>query len=52
MSCGGGIKKRTRECNNPRPYFGQYCSGIAVEYASCNTHSCPANFNHPYADAR
>ncbi|XP_008209068.1 A disintegrin and metalloproteinase with thrombospondin motifs 9 [Nasonia vitripennis] len=41
--CGGGIKKKTRECNNPAPKNGgNYCVGERVMYDSCNTHECPS----------
>jgi len=41
-SCGGGVQKATRECNNPKPENGgQYCLGERVRYRSCNTQECP-----------
>ncbi|RWS15843.1 disintegrin and metalloproteinase with thrombospondin motifs 9-like protein [Dinothrombium tinctorium] len=40
-SCGGGVKKSTRECNQPKPaHNGRYCKGRRVRYMSCNTHEC------------
>lgn len=42
-SCGGGIRKRVRKCDNPSPkYGGDYCSGDDVEYRSCNMQKCPS----------
>lgn len=39
--CGGGIRKSTRECNNPLPSeTGELCLGESVMYESCNTHEC------------
>ncbi|XP_015782648.1 A disintegrin and metalloproteinase with thrombospondin motifs 9 isoform X3 [Tetranychus urticae] len=41
-SCGGGVQRATRECDNPRPsYGGKYCIGERITYRSCNNHLCP-----------
>ena len=41
-SCGGGIKNKTRSCDNPRPiHGGQNCPGEDTETQPCNTHACP-----------
>ncbi|KAK0098756.1 hypothetical protein PV326_004035 [Microctonus aethiopoides] len=41
-TCGGGIKKKYRECNNPPPlHGGNYCVGDRVKYRSCGTKECP-----------
>ncbi|XP_058791063.1 A disintegrin and metalloproteinase with thrombospondin motifs 9 [Phymastichus coffea] len=41
-SCGGGIERKYRECNNPAPkHGGNYCVGERVRYRSCNTRECP-----------
>ncbi|XP_043589159.1 A disintegrin and metalloproteinase with thrombospondin motifs 9 isoform X1 [Bombus pyrosoma] len=41
-TCGGGIKKKYRECNNPPPQNnGHYCIGERVKYRSCGTKECP-----------
>ncbi|XP_054721410.1 A disintegrin and metalloproteinase with thrombospondin motifs 9-like [Uloborus diversus] len=41
-SCGGGITRSIRECDNPRPTNGgRYCVGDRVRYKSCQTHDCP-----------
>ena len=43
-SCGGGIKRTVRECDNPAPSRGGlYCTGDRVRYQSCNTGNCPSN---------
>ncbi|RZC38554.1 semaphorin-5A, partial [Asbolus verrucosus] len=39
--CGGGYKKRTRTCDNPRPQNGgQYCRGNDIDIEHCNMHEC------------
>lgn len=41
-TCGGGVQKKSRECNNPSPqHGGNYCTGDRVRYRSCNTQECP-----------
>lgn len=41
-TCGGGIKKKFRECNNPPPQNGgNYCVGERVKYKNCGTKECP-----------
>ncbi|KAH3784823.1 hypothetical protein DPMN_162894 [Dreissena polymorpha] len=43
-SCGGGIKSRTRECNNPRPqYGGNTCTGPEVIHKMCNLVDCESS---------
>ncbi|XP_046474608.1 A disintegrin and metalloproteinase with thrombospondin motifs 9 isoform X1 [Neodiprion pinetum] len=43
-TCGGGIKKKYRECNNPLPQNGgNYCIGTRVKYRSCGTKDCPSD---------
>ncbi len=38
-SCGGGVRKRYRTCDSPRPANGgRHCVGERVLYESCNTH--------------
>ena len=44
VSCGGGLKTRSRLCDNPEPAFGgKDCSqlGPETESSRCNTHECP-----------
>lgn len=41
-TCGGGIEKKYRECDNPSPKNGgNYCIGDRVKYRSCATNECP-----------
>ncbi|XP_035895635.1 A disintegrin and metalloproteinase with thrombospondin motifs 9 isoform X4 [Anopheles stephensi] len=41
-TCGGGVQKRTRECDSPKPKNGgKFCTGLRLEYRACNTHACP-----------
>ncbi|XP_026672200.1 A disintegrin and metalloproteinase with thrombospondin motifs 9-like [Ceratina calcarata] len=41
-TCGGGIKKKYRECNSPSPQnYGKYCVGDRFKYKSCGTRECP-----------
>lgn len=41
-NCGGGVKKRTRNCNNPCPSAGgSTCSGMAEETLLCAESNCP-----------
>ncbi|VDI02392.1 Hypothetical predicted protein, partial [Mytilus galloprovincialis] len=43
-SCGSGIRKRTRLCDNPTPsYDGRLCNGNTLDLDSCNTHECPVD---------
>ncbi|XP_023579068.1 A disintegrin and metalloproteinase with thrombospondin motifs 14 [Octodon degus] len=48
-SCGGGVRSRSRSCDNPPPaYGGRSCSGPFFEYQICNSEDCPG----PYEDFR
>ncbi|KFD64519.1 hypothetical protein M514_11802 [Trichuris suis] len=41
-TCGGGVKRAARECDNPRPSNGgKYCVGERVRHRSCNIKDCP-----------
>ena len=41
MTCGGGLKRRIRVCNNPAPANGgRKCFGYPVEERVCNTDYC------------
>ncbi|KAL5107767.1 Hemicentin-1 [Taenia crassiceps] len=45
-SCGGGIRRRTRQCNNPTPQFGGApCQpqGGDSETTECQENPCPVN---------
>lgn len=43
-TCGGGVRQRKRECNNPLPrYGGRYCDGEDTIYELCNTEACPTS---------
>uniref|UniRef100_A0A8C5R8X4 Thrombospondin-1 n=1 Tax=Leptobrachium leishanense TaxID=445787 RepID=A0A8C5R8X4_9ANUR len=42
LTCGGGIQKRQRLCNNPEPqYGGKECLGESGDSRLCNKHDCP-----------
>ena len=42
QTCGGGIRTRQRQCNNPPPSNGgQGCVGNRIDQLSCNTGVCP-----------
>ncbi|MBN3302769.1 ATS3 metalloproteinase, partial [Amia calva] len=48
-TCGGGVRSRNRQCDNPAPaYGGRDCPGSAFEYKICNSEECPG----PYEDFR
>ncbi|KAK2876035.1 hypothetical protein Q8A67_020131 [Cirrhinus molitorella] len=48
-TCGGGVRSRNRQCNNPVPaYGGRDCPGSTFDYQVCNTEDCPG----PYEDFR
>nr|XP_040023734.1 SCO-spondin [Gasterosteus aculeatus aculeatus] len=41
LSCGGGVKFRRRQCDNPSPQSsGRGCLGVAEQQMSCNMHLC------------
>merc|ERR1712059_203106 len=41
--CGGGMKTRTRTCNNPAPQWGgKTCAGLSSQSTICNTQPCHA----------
>ena len=53
LKCGGGIKERTRVCNNPAPSDGgRACGGGATGTVKCNTAPCrtvvDGGFRYPY----
>ncbi|XP_043327363.1 thrombospondin-1 isoform X1 [Cervus elaphus] len=42
VTCGGGVQKRSRLCNNPTPQFGgKDCIGDVTENQICNKQDCP-----------
>uniref|UniRef100_A0A2C9KKF4 Peptidase M12B domain-containing protein n=1 Tax=Biomphalaria glabrata TaxID=6526 RepID=A0A2C9KKF4_BIOGL len=42
-TCGGGVKSKIRECDNPVPKNGgTYCLGARVRYKSCFVKECPS----------
>ena len=44
VSCGGGTRVRSRNCDNPAPaHSGLTCSGSAQEAADCNAQQCRGN---------
>uniref|UniRef100_A0A8C5PUS0 ADAM metallopeptidase with thrombospondin type 1 motif 14 n=1 Tax=Leptobrachium leishanense TaxID=445787 RepID=A0A8C5PUS0_9ANUR len=44
-TCGGGIRSRSRQCNNPPPaYGGRECPGATYEYQMCNNEECRGPF--------
>ncbi|XP_009324248.1 PREDICTED: A disintegrin and metalloproteinase with thrombospondin motifs 14 [Pygoscelis adeliae] len=48
-TCGGGVRSRSRSCDNPPPaYGGRHCPGSTYEYQVCNAEECPG----PYQDFR
>uniref|UniRef100_UPI003AAB6866 A disintegrin and metalloproteinase with thrombospondin motifs 14 isoform X1 n=1 Tax=Centroberyx gerrardi TaxID=166262 RepID=UPI003AAB6866 len=48
-TCGGGVRSRSRQCNNPAPaYGGRDCPGSAFGYQMCSTEECAG----PYEDFR
>ena len=49
VTCGGGIRSRSRPCTNPPPRgFGKNCDhlGPATETEPCNAHECGASVHH------
>ncbi|KFU90053.1 A disintegrin and metalloproteinase with thrombospondin motifs 14, partial [Chaetura pelagica] len=48
-TCGGGVRWRSRSCDNPSPaYGGHHCPGPTYEYQVCSSEECPG----PYQDFR
>ncbi|RXN06313.1 hemicentin-1 [Labeo rohita] len=46
VSCGTGLQKRLRQCNNPFPANGgRHCLGLATETRSCQGKPCPVDGN-------
>ena len=41
-SCGGGVRRSVRQCDQPPPARGGlYCTGDRLRYQSCSTKPCP-----------
>ena len=50
VTCGGGLKYRTRTCTNPAPFGGgDSCSGSDTQSTACNTDACPTTTTTPVA---
>lgn len=52
-TCDGGIRARSRLCNNPPPeHGGAECSGPDQEQEPCNLIGCPGKYvlNLPYPE--
>ncbi|XP_051232997.1 hemicentin-1 isoform X2 [Dicentrarchus labrax] len=46
VSCGVGLQKRLRQCNNPLPANGgRHCAGSDTESRSCQGKPCPVDGN-------
>ncbi|XP_035996829.1 hemicentin-1 isoform X1 [Fundulus heteroclitus] len=46
VSCGAGIQKRVRQCDNPLPANGgRHCAGSDAETRSCQGKPCPVDGN-------
>ncbi|XP_061083689.1 thrombospondin-2 isoform X1 [Conger conger] len=44
VTCGGGVRGRSRVCNSPRPqYGGKRCSGEPKSTDICNKQDCPVD---------
>jgi len=44
--CGGGVRYRSRECDNPSPSNGgNSCVGEMQRSESCNINRCPSKFH-------
>lgn len=42
VTCGGGIRERSRLCNSPEPqYGGKPCVGDTKQHDMCNKKDCP-----------
>ncbi|XP_052593110.1 hemicentin-1 isoform X2 [Peromyscus californicus insignis] len=52
VSCGGGARKRTRDCSDPVPqHGGGKCEGSDVQSDFCNSDPCPTHGNwSPWSD--
>lgn len=49
VSCGIGIRIRSRECNDPEPlHGGQPCIGESQDTEECELDECPGTFSLYY----
>ncbi|XP_046864865.1 A disintegrin and metalloproteinase with thrombospondin motifs 9-like isoform X2 [Xenia sp. Carnegie-2017] len=47
-SCGLGVRRRIRKCNDPRPKNGgTYCVGEWEQHSTCNLQDCPEGVVNP-----
>ena len=45
VSCGGGLRNRTRDCINPE-HGGAACEGPSEQAENCNEHPCPSKLHY------
>lgn len=57
LPCGGGVKYRRRQCDNPSPQSGgRGCLGVGEQRKDCNIHLCtgstvwPIKFRDEFVD--
>ena len=44
VTCGPGVKSRSRNCDNPAPQFGgNNCGGTTSDTGACTSGACPGN---------
>ena len=44
VTCGMGMRRRSRDCSNPKPEpSGDYCVGEQSQYSLCTTMPCAGN---------
>ena len=47
VTCGGGVRRYERQCNNPPPKNGGLpCRGDDYKYEPCNTECCPGEYTN------
>ena len=52
VTCGNGVKRRTRACDNPEPqHGGALCEGVGEEEQPCNEGPC-GEITHSLIHAR
>jgi len=40
QSCGGGVQRRIRTCDDPEPSEGKSCQGDTEKIRECQTNDC------------